>query len=257
MEWIKMHLVEGDLVRYGRQLLIEGWGEQAQERLQGACVFIAGAGGLGSPVSIYLAVAGVGKITICDADKVELSNLNRQILHSDDRIGAWKAESAAFMLRALNPTITIGAKTDFISEQNVARVVEAPDIVVDCLDNFETRYLLNVYCLERGIPLVHGAVRGLMGQASFIAPPETPCLRCIFPEPPPREVFPVVGATPGVIGCIQATEVLKHLTGLGATLQGRLLIYEGEEMVFTTITAKRAASCPDCGRLDGRADQEG
>lgn len=246
-----MQLTEGDRIRYGRQLLVEGWGIQAQERLQGARVFVAGAGGLGSPVSIYLAVAGVGEITICDADKVELSNLNRQILHPDDRIGAWKAESAALTLRALNPTTTICAKTDYISEHNVARVVGAPDIVVDCLDNYETRYLLNAYCLERGIPLVHGAIRSLMGQVSFFSPPETPCLRCIFPQPPPKEVFPVVGSTPGVIGCIQATEALKYLTGLGATLKGRLLIYEGEEMLFTTILAKRAASCPDCGRLDG------
>jgi adenylyltransferase/sulfurtransferase len=244
-------LTDSDKVRYDRQILMEGWGVEAQSRLKGARVFVAGAGGLGSPVSIYLAVAGVGEIAICDADRVELSNLNRQILHGDGRIGQPKALSAARTLQELNPTIKVVAHTDFLDPSSVARIVGQPDVVVDCLDNFETRYLLNAYCLERGIPFVHGAVRGILGQVTFLSPPETPCLRCIFPEAPPKEIFPVVGATPGVVGTIQALEVLKHLTGVGVTLKGRLLIFEGEEMEFTLIRANRVPSCPECGALGG------
>ena len=242
-----VQLTDAERTRYDRQMLIEGWGEGAQTKLKGARVFVAGAGGLGGPVSIYLAVAGVGQITICDADRVELSNLNRQILHPEARIGGLKAVSAGQTLRALNPAIEVLICTDYIDADNVAAIVGQPDVVVDCLDNFETRYLLNTYCLQHRIPFVHGAVRGLLGQVTFLSPPETPCLRCIFPEAPPKEVFPVLGATPGVIGCIQAMEVVKHLVGAGRTLKGRLLIFEGEEMAFTEIEAGRLPSCPDCG----------
>lgn len=242
-------LTDNDRIRYSRQMLLPGWGEEAQERLKSSQVFIAGAGGLGSPVSTYLAVAGVGRISICDADRVELSNLNRQILHPDARIGEMKALSAARSLTASNPDVEVTAYTDYLDDGSVERVVGQPDVVVDCLDNFETRYLLNRYCLERGIPFVHGAVSGMIGQMTFISAPQTPCLRCIFPHAPPKEVFPVVGATPGVIGSIQALEVLKHVTGLGETMMGTLLIFEGEEMAFTPIKAKRSASCPDCGHL--------
>jgi molybdopterin/thiamine biosynthesis adenylyltransferase len=242
-------LTDTDKTRYHRQMLIEGWGEEGQRRLKEASVFVAGAGGLGSPVSIYLAVAGVGRIAICDADRVELSNLNRQILHNDARIGARKAASAARALQEMNPTIAIEAHADYLDEESVARIVGQPDVVVDCLDNYETRYLLNRYCLERGIPFVHGAVQGLMGQVTFLAPPETPCLRCIFPEAPPRSIFPVLGATPGIIGTIQAMETLKHLSGVGETLRGTLLIFDGEAMEFMPIRAGRAPSCPDCGHL--------
>lgn len=242
-------LSDADKIRYHRQMLMQGWGGEGQAKLQRARVFIAGAGGLGSPVSIYLAVAGVGHLTICDADRIELSNLNRQILHPEERIGELKALSAARTLGKLNPSIQVIPYTDYLDEDNVARAVGQPDIVVDCLDNFETRYLLNEYCLQHRIPFVHGAVSGMTGQATFIWPPETPCLACIFPAAPPKELFPVVGATPGVIGTIQALEVLKHLTGIGATLGGRLLIFEGEEMEFTLIQAGRVPSCPVCGGL--------
>lgn len=236
-------------VRFSRQMLIDGWGEAGQRRLKGSRVFIAGAGGLGSPVATYLAVAGVGEIRICDADTVELSNLNRQILHTDRRIGQPKALSAGQSLRELNPTIQVVTLTETMDEGTVALLADRPDVVVDCLDNFETRYVLNAYCLQEGIPLVHGAVGGFMGQVTFIQPPETPCLRCIFPEAPPRGTFPVVGVTPGVIGCIQAAEVIKYLTGIGSPLKGRLLIFEGEEMAFTTIKVEPAASCPVCGKV--------
>jgi molybdopterin/thiamine biosynthesis adenylyltransferase len=242
-------LTENEAIRYSRQMLIPGWGEEGQARLKGARVFVAGAGGLGSPVAIYLAVAGVGEIHVCDADAVELSNLNRQILHPDDRIGRPKAASAGETLRGLNPAVRIVTHADRLDGHSVERIVGQPDLVVDCLDNYETRYLLNDYCLEWGIPFLHGAVESLLGQLTFLRPPETPCLRCIFPEAPPKRIFPVLGATPGVIGAMQAMEALKYLTGVGETLQGTLLIFDGEDMTFAPIHVQRRATCPACGHL--------
>ncbi len=242
-------LTDYDRTRYDRQMLIHGWGEEGQIKLKASQVFIAGAGGLGSPVSIYLAVAGVGEMRICDADKLELSNLNRQILHTDARVGELKSASAEKTLRELNPTLNIVAHSDYIDKNSIERVIGRPDIIVDCLDNFETRYLLNSYCIQNRIPLVHGAIWGMMGQVTFVSPPETPCLRCLCPEPPPKEIFPVVGATPGIIGCVQAMETLKYLTGVGTMLKGKLLILDGEEMDFNSVNVKRSPSCPECGGL--------
>ena len=232
--------------RYDRQIRIPGWGEEGQRRLKRSSVFIAGAGGLGSPASIYLAVAGVGRICICDADLVELSNLNRQILHTDKRLGQPKATSAGDSLTELNPSIDVVTYNDFISQDNIERIVGSPDVVVDCLDNFETRYLLNAYCVRSKLPLVYGAIQGMVGQATFLQPPETACLRCVFPEAPPKEVFPVVGTTPGVIGSIQAMEVVKFLAQMGTTLKGRLLLFDGLDMSFRTVKLRRDPSCPDC-----------
>lgn len=240
-------LTDYDRTRYNRQMLLDEWGEAGQLKLKSSTVFIAGAGGLGSPVAIYLAVAGVGEMRICDVDRLELSNLNRQILHTDERVGELKAISADKTLRALNPTINIVTYPEYLDQSNVERIVGRPNIVVDCLDNYETRYLLNSYCLKHQIPFVHGAIWGLIGQVTFLQPPETPCLKCLVPEPPPKETFPVVGVTPGLIGCIQAMEVLKYLTGIGDTLKGRLLLFDGEEMTFNTVTIKPAPSCPECG----------
>ncbi len=242
-------LTDYDLVRYHRQMLTPGWGREGQARLKSSRVFIAGAGGLGSPVAIYLAVAGVGEIRICDADTIELSNLNRQILHTDKRIGQPKALSAARTLRALNPTVRVVPYCDTLDENSAERIIGRPDIVIDCLDNFETRYLLNTYCIKNRIPWVHAAIWGLTGQVTFFHPPETPCLRCLVPEPPPKETFPVVGVTPGLAGCIQAMEALKFLTGIGTNLKGVLLVFDGEDMTFSSLNIKRAASCPDCGGL--------
>ena len=242
-------LTDYEQTRYHRQMLIEGWGKEGQMKLKSARVFVAGAGGLGSPVSIYLAVAGVGEIRICDADTVELSNLNRQILHTDARIGEPKSASAQKSLGELNPAIKVVTYSDYLDRNNIAGIVDRPDIVVDCLDNFETRYLLNTYCTKYRIPFVHGAIWGLIGQITFLSPPETPCLRCIFPEPPPKGTFPVLGVTPGVIGCMQGMEVLKFLTGVGTPLKGRLLFFNGEEMAFDTVNVKWRPSCPDCGDM--------
>jgi len=242
-------LTDYDLRRYQRQMLLPGWGEAGQEKLKSSCAFIVGAGGLGSPVALYLAAAGVGELRICDSDVVELSNLNRQILHPEERIGVSKALSAGETLRLQNPTIHIHTFPEHLDEASIERIAGSPDIVLDCLDNFETRYLLNRYCLVHHIPLIHAAVWGFTGQLSFLHPPETPCLRCIVPSPPPKSVFPIVGATAGLVGCVQAAEALKHLTGVGVTLRGTLLMVDAEDMEFFRLQVNRRDDCPDCGTL--------
>ena len=242
-----MALSAGELERYRRQMILDGWGEATQEKLKGATVFVAGAGGLGSPSSIYLAVAGIGHIVVCDFDAPERSNLNRQILHDDTRIGTNKAISAKRTLETLNPDIRVTALTDKIVAENVDELVGEADVIVDCMDNFPTRYLLNETAIRKHIPLVHGSVWGMEGRLSFIHAPDTPCLRCLFPEAPPSEVFPVLGATPGVIGPLQALETIKYLTGIGANLKGRLLVWDGSEMEFLTVTFRKDPNCPACG----------
>jgi molybdopterin-synthase adenylyltransferase len=246
-----MHQSESnELDRYHRQMLVPGWGSKGQSRLKASSIFIAGAGGLGSSASIYLAAAGVGEIRICDSDSVTLSNLNRQIMHTDIRVGMPKAESAALTLQELNPTIKVIAYNEYLDRDNLHEIVGFTDIVVDCLDNFETRYLLNSYCIKESIPLVHGAVRGMTGQATFLHSPSTPCFRCIIPQGKEEETMPMVGATPGIIGCIQALEVLKYLTGIGENLKNRMLVFDGEMLAFDEFSIKRRPSCPDCGELD-------
>lgn len=240
-------LTQRDRVRYQRQMLILGWGEEGQRRVKKAKVFVAGAGGLGSPASIYLVVAGVGHLRIVDHDTPELSNLNRQILHTETDIGKAKAQSAEEALKALNPDIVVEGLRVTIAEENVVELAGDADVIVDCMDNFPTRYLLNEAALELGIPLVHGSIWGMEGRCTFIIPGQTPCLRCIFQEAPPREVFPVLGTAPGVIGCIQAAETLKYLTGLGQLLTNRLLIYDGLTTSFTEVKLRRDLHCPSCG----------
>jgi adenylyltransferase/sulfurtransferase len=240
-------LTDEDRKRYHRQMLISGWGEAGQERLKAARVFVAGAGGLGSPASIYLAVAGVGHIRICDDDVPELSNLNRQILHSDLRIGMNKAESAKMTLSELNPSIEIEPIGTHIEADNVDDLVGHAEIILDCMDNFPTRFVLNECARRKGIPFVHGSIWGLEGRLTFIHSPQTPCLQCIFRDAPPREVFPVLGATPGTIGCLQAMETLKYLTGVGETLKGKLLVWNGTQMDFTIYRIAKDPECPVCG----------
>ena len=242
-------LTEYDRTRYGRQMLINGWGEQGQERLKNSRVFIAGTGGLGSPVSIYLAAAGVGTIGVGDLDRPVLSNLNRQILYTDADIGRLKAEAAAEKLRCLNPSITVTAAAERIDENSIEPIIGTVDLILDCLDNFDTRYLLNDYSIRHNIPLIHGAIWGLSGQVTFLSPPRTPCLRCIFPTAPPKEVFPVAGVAPGITGCLQATEALKFLTGIGSLLLGKLLVFDAETMTFSTLAVERQPDCPDCGGM--------
>lgn len=238
-------LSERERERYKRQILL--FGNEGQERLKDSHIFIAGAGGLGSPIAIYLAVAGVGTITIVDMDVVDQSNLNRQILHYDLDIGKKKTVSAIGKLHAINPDITVNAIDATISAENVDKLVGRADGIVDAMDNYPVRYLLNRVALEKKIPFFHGAIRGFYGQVTTILPGKTPCLECIFPKAPPMEVFPVVGATPGVIGTVQATEVIKYLTGQGSLLEGRLFIWDGLTSTSEEIAVCRNPSCPACG----------
>lgn len=238
-------LTERDRERYKRQILL--FGEEGQSLLQEASLLIAGAGGLGSPISIYLAVAGVGTLTIVDDDVVDRSNLNRQILHDDRDIGKPKVESAVETLRRINPDITIQGINTTIEKNSVDALVREADGIVDALDNFHGRYLLNSVAVSRQIPLFHGAVQGFYGQTATIVPPRTACLRCMFPHPPPGEVSPVVGVTPGIIGMIQATEVIKYLLGCGDLLTDRLLIWDGFRGHAEEIRIEKNPCCIACG----------
>jgi adenylyltransferase/sulfurtransferase len=237
--------------RYRRQTLL--FGDEGQERLKKAHIFVAGAGGLGSPVSIYLAVAGVGTLTVVDKDVVDQSNLNRQILHGQADIGKKKVASAEEKLAALNPDIRVNVVDTTIDETNASRLIGGADGIVDAMDNYPTRYLLNDIALEKKIPLFHGAIRGFYGQATTIIPGKTACLRCIFPCAPPKEVFPVIGATPGVIGTIQANEVIRYLLGTGDLLANRLLIWDGMSSRTEEIAVTGNPKCPACG--SGRAEK--
>ncbi|MFA4825462.1 MAG: HesA/MoeB/ThiF family protein [Methanoregula sp.] len=236
-----------ELERYKRQMIL--FGEEGQERLKKAHIFIAGAGGLGSPVSIYLAVAGVGTITIVDMDVVDQSNLNRQILHFGRDIGRKKTASAEEKLRELNPDITVNAIDAKIEESNAAKLIGNADGIVDAMDNYPTRYLLNDVAIAKAIPLFHGGIRGFYGQATTIIPGTTPCLKCIFPKAPPKEVFPVVGVTPGIIGTIQANEVIKYLTGSGKLLTNRLFIWDGMEAHAEELCVERNPACEACSGM--------
>ncbi|MDY6966525.1 MAG: HesA/MoeB/ThiF family protein [Halobacteriota archaeon] len=240
-------LTKDELTRYDRQMMISGFGRKGQEKLKRTTVFVAGAGGLGSPVSIYLAVAGIGNLKIVDNDEVELSNLNRQVLHWNKDIGKEKSLSAKEKISQINPDVKIDATCETISEGNVFELVGGCDMIVDAMDNFPTRYLLNRAAIEKKIPFFHGGIYGFEGRAMTIIPGETACLRCIFPKAPPKETFPVIGVAPGVIGCIQVSEVVKYVVGIGELLKDRLLIYDGLSSRFTEIKIKRDQKCVDCG----------
>ncbi len=240
-------LTKRDKIRYDRQIKMPGVGFEGQKKLKNSRIFIAGGGGLGSPISIYLTVAGVGHITIVDKDKAELSNLNRQILHWDKDIDRAKTDSAKEKLSSINPDIEVDTFATEIDESNVLDLVKDSSIILDAMDNFPTRFILNKAALKLKIPFIHGGVWGLEGRATTIIPYKTACLRCIFRESPPKEVFPVIGVTPGVIGIIEATEAIKYLTGFGELLENRLLVFDGELLKFNEIIIARDPECPDCG----------
>lgn len=242
-------LTRDELKRYNRQIIMRGFGEEGQEKLKKAKVIVAGGGGLGSPSSIYLAVAGVGTIRIIDHDRIELSNLNRQILHWDKDIGRNKVDSAAEKLSQLNSSVNVEAIEETINEDNVSELVDGFDVIVDAMDNLPTRYLLNKAAIEKRIPFIHGAIYGLEGRAITIIPGETACLSCIYKGLTPKGKFPVVGVTPAIIGCIQATEAIKYIVGIGKLLTNRLLVYDGLSMKFMELTVKRDSNCEYCSHL--------
>ncbi len=235
--------------RYKRQMML--FGTAGQDKLAQAHIFIAGAGGLGSPVALYLAAAGVGTITIADMDTVDPTNLNRQILHYDRDTGRKKAASAEEKLRAINPDVTIHAFDALIDASSAAGLVGNADGIVDAMDNYPARYILNATALTKDIPLFHGGIRGFYGQATTVVPGKTACLACIIPKAPKEEIIPVIGATAGVIGAVQATEVLKFLLGTGSLLENRLFLWDGLQACAEELAVERRPACKACGKPAG------
>jgi len=246
-------LTPSELDRYGRQIMMPGFGEAGQEKLKAAKVFIGGAGGLGCPISIYLTNAGIGTIRIVDHDKIELSNLNRQVLHWPEDVGRRKIDSASEKLGRMNPEMKLEALCETIDESNVFQLTEGFDVIVDAMDNIKTRYLLNEAAIKHGIPFMHGAIYGLEGRAMTVVPGKSACLACVYRGIPPKVRFPVLGVTPAVIGCIQATEVIKYLTGIGELLIDRIIIYDGLNMKFTEVNIHRNLECTCCGNIPARS----
>ena len=237
-----------ELERYNRQILIPKFGKEGQEKLKEAKVTVAGVGGLGCPALVYLTAAGVGNINIIDKDRVELSNLNRQILHWDKDIGKYKVHSAMEKLAQLNPEVKIDGNITEITEENVKGLLDGSDVVIDGMDNFKTRLILNKACVDLGIPFIHAAVYGLGGELLTVIPRKGPCYQCYLVQAPPEiKPFPVLGATPGVMACLQVIEAIKLITGCGDVTPGKLLIFSGEDMNFESLTVSRNPDCPACG----------
>ncbi len=260
-----MSLNDIQIERYSRQILLPEVGGKGQEKLLAAKVLIIGAGGLGSPVASYLAGAGVGTLGIVDSDTVELSNLHRQMIYSSDDIGKKKAIAAQARLRSVNPDIKIVPYVLRLSSENIMEVIKDYEIVVDGSDNFPTRYLVNDACVLAKKTLVFGAFFRYDGQAMVIKPGEGPCLRCMFPEPPPPGLVPscqeagVLGALAGVIGLIQATEALKLVLGIGEPLIGKFILFDALEMGLTKLDVRRRENCLVCGEkptIKGLVDYE-
>ena len=246
-------LNEAQAKRYSRHLLVPEVGEQGQIKLLDSRVLLIGAGGLGSPAAYYLAAAGVGTIGIIDADVVDDSNLQRQILHNTKRIGQYKADSARETIEALNPDVKVITHIERLDETNVARIIADYDVILDGTDNFPTRYLLNDAALIANKPVVHGSVFRFEGQLTVFKPYEGPCYRCLYPEPPPAALAPscaeagVLGVLPGVIGLLQATETIKLLLGIGDPLVGRMMTYDALAGEFSELRLYRDPECPACG----------
>ena len=239
--------------RYSRHILIPEMGEEGQIKLLNSKALLIGAGGLGSPAAFYLAAAGVGTIGLVDDDVVDASNLQRQIIHTTDRVGMNKGESARVAIEALNPDVTVNTYPFRVDKDNVLNLISDYDVIIDGTDNFPTRYLMNDASLMTRVPLVHASILRFEGHASTFLPYDGPCYRCLFPEPPPPDMAPscgeagVLGVLCGVMGNIMATEAIKVLLGIGETLSGRLLIYDALEMGFTELKIRRDPDCPACG----------
>ena len=247
-----------ELIRYSRHLLLPQVGEEGQLALKKAKVLVIGAGGLGSPVLVYLAAAGIGTLGIVDFDEVDLSNLHRQILHGSGTVGRPKVESAVERLRDVNPNVLVNAYRDRFTAANGLEIARGYDIIVDGTDNFTTRYLVNDAAVLLGIPSVYGSVHRFEGQASVFGAKDGPCYRCLFREPPPADLIPncaeagVLGVLPGLIGTIQATETVKMILGIGEPLVGRLLLIDAATMTFRSINVRKDPECPACGTREIR-----
>lgn len=249
-----MQLNNDEIRRYSRHLILPEVGLAGQKKIKAASVLCIGAGGLGSPIAMYLAAAGIGKIGIVDFDTVDYSNLQRQILHTDADVGRSKAESAKETIHGLNPNCEVVIHNTRISSENALDLIRPYDIVVDGTDNFPTRYLTNDACVLLNKPNVYGSIFRFEGQASVFAPHlGGPCYRCLYPEPPPPGMVPscaeggVLGVLPGIIGCIQATEILKLAIGKGTSLVGRLVLFNALDMKFRELKLRRDPECPVCG----------
>ena len=254
LEWVTPESLTAEQAqRYSRHLLIPEVGETGQHRLLKSKVLLIGAGGLGSPAAYYLAAAGVGTLGIVDSDVVDLTNLQRQILHASDRIGEPKVESATRTLEALNPDVTVVGYQERLTSENIDRIIADYDVIIDGADNFPTRYLLNDASIKWHKPVVHGSIYRFEGQLTVFKPGDGPCYRCLFPTPPPPELAPscaeagVLGVLPGVIGTLQANEALKLLLGVGEPLVGRYLLFDALDASFREVRLRKDPECPVCG----------
>lgn len=248
-----MGLSKEQLERYTRHILLKEIGEEGQKKLSEARVLIIGAGGLGSPAALYLAAAGVGTIGIADADVVDLSNLQRQVIHTTDDLGKKKVDSAKETITAINPDITVYTYTEFVDRNNIIDLIRDYDFVLDCTDNFETKYLINDACVMAKKPFSHAGVFQFEGQVTTVIPGEGPCYRCIYKNPPLKGAAPntkevgIVGTVPGIAGCLQATEAIKYITGAGELLVGSLLVFDALSMEFHKIEiGNRREDCEVC-----------
>ncbi len=238
--------------RYSRHVLIPEVGADGQAKLLGSRALLVGAGGLGSPAALYLAAAGVGTLGIVDFDVVEISNLQRQVIHATERIGEKKVVSAEIAIRALNPDVAVIAQDEVLGPSNVERLIAGYDVILDGTDTFETRYTLNDAAVAAGIPVIHASVFRFEGQVTTFVPFEGPCYRCLYPTRPPPELAPgcsvagVLGVVPGIMGLLQANEALKVLLGIGDTLAGRLLLFDALDATFTELKLRRDPACPVC-----------
>lgn len=239
-------LTQDELQVYDRQIMIPELGVEGQEKLKKSKVFIAGAGGLGSPVTLYLAAAGVGNIIVADNDTVEMSNLNRQVIHWRRNVGYKKVESAKEKISLLNTFINLETIDKTITAKNIIGLTEGCDAIVDAMDNIASRFALNKAAIKWNVPLFHGAVNGMEGRVTTIIPGQTACIGCMYRLGVRSLKFPVLGVTPGLIGIIQATEVIKYITGMGDLLENRLLIYDGMDLKFKEFRLSRNPECTEC-----------
>jgi molybdopterin/thiamine biosynthesis adenylyltransferase len=245
-----MELSQSELERYNRQIIIDGWGKEGQTKLKKSSVAVVGVGGLGCVSSTYLVAAGVGKLILIDNDRTSLSDLNRQVLYTLKDIGQFKAETAKKRLVTLNPEIKVETVLEEVLGDNVSKIIGNVDAVVDGLDNWKTRFIINDFCVKNRVPLIHAGVSQFYGQIITVMPGKGPCLRCIFPkEPSETRTNPIFGGTPSALASLQVIEVIKCLTGIGKPLVGRMLFIDGEEMTIETAEIKKNPNCPACSSI--------